>query len=211
MLKRKVRLCTHIGMQKWGDSYWEAYSPVLNILTVRLIIVISKIRILDSRAIDFVLGFPQAELEEYIWMQLPIGFQVDGKIEAYSDKQYVLKLDKNIYVLKQGSFNWYYKLKKLLVDIYFKPSSIDPFLYIDIDALVWSIKNGSEKLLLTDEGDTKNIFGIEITHIYENIFKVSQPFLIERIISLLNIYTNNYDMDTNAKSTPVGKPLLLRG
>ena len=106
-------------------------------------------------------------------MQLPIGFQVDGQTEAYFDKQYVMKLNKNIYGLKQGIFNWYEKLKKLLVDRGFKLYAIDPCLYIvngmlvltyvddciivgpsmvDIYAFICSIKNGPEKLVLTDKG-----------------------------------------------------------
>ena len=45
-------------MQKWGDSYWETYSQVVNMLTVHLIIAIAKIHNLDSKEIDFVLEFP---------------------------------------------------------------------------------------------------------------------------------------------------------
>ena len=70
-------------MQQQGDSYWETYSPVVNMLSVRLIIEISKIHNLDSKAINFVLELPQADLEEDIWMNLPIVFQVDGNTEAY--------------------------------------------------------------------------------------------------------------------------------
>ena len=79
---------------------------------------------------------------------------------------------------------------------------------VDIDVLVQSIKNGPEIFLLTDERDINKFVGIEITHIDQKIFKLSQPLLIDRIISLLNIDTNNYGMDTNAKSTPFGKQLL---
>ena len=43
-------------------------------LAVRLILAIAKIHNLDSKAINFVLAFPQVDLEEDIWMQLPIGF-----------------------------------------------------------------------------------------------------------------------------------------
>ena len=78
-------------MQQWGGSYWEIYSPVVNILTVRLILAIYKIHSLDSKAIYFVLAFTQTYLEEDIWMQLPIGYQVNGQTEADFDKQYVLK------------------------------------------------------------------------------------------------------------------------
>ena len=63
-------------------------------------------------------------------MQLPIVFQVGGQTEADSNKQYVLKLNKNLYGSKQRSFNWYEKLKKLLVNRYLNLSDIDPCLYI---------------------------------------------------------------------------------
>ena len=49
-----------------------------------------------------------------------------------------------------------------------------------------------------------------MTQLDDKRFKISQPFLIDRIISFLNIDTNDYGMDTNAKSTPVGKPLLQK-
>ena len=82
LLKHKARLCAHGGMQQWGDSYWETYSPVVKMLSVRLILAIAKLHNLDSKAIDFVLALPQAYLEEDIWMYLLIGFQVDGHTEA---------------------------------------------------------------------------------------------------------------------------------
>ena len=93
ILKHKTRLCAHGGMQKWGDSDWETYSPVLNMLSVRLISAITKIHKLESKAIDSVLAFTQANLKEDIWMNLPIGFQVDDQIEADSGRHYVLKLN----------------------------------------------------------------------------------------------------------------------
>ena len=79
---------------------------------------------------------------------------------------------------------------------------------VDIDTFVQSMKNGCDKFVLIEEGDKNKLLGIEITHIAEKILKVSQPFSIEIILSLLNIDTNYYGMDTNAKSTPIGNPLL---
>ena len=106
LLQHKARLCAHSGMQQWGDSYWETYSPVFSMLYVRPILAISKIHNLYSKAIDFVLAFPQADLEEDIWMYLPNGFQVDGHTEASSERSFLLKLNNNLYGLKQGSYNW---------------------------------------------------------------------------------------------------------
>ena len=64
-------------MQEWGENYWETYSPVINILTVRLLIALCNIHKPVSKSIDFVLAFPQADLEVYIWMELPIGFIIN--------------------------------------------------------------------------------------------------------------------------------------
>ena len=93
LLKHKARLCAHGGIQIWGDSYWETYSPVVNMLSVRLILALTKIHRLDSKAMDFVLAFLHGELEKDIWMQLPIGFQINGHTESESDRCYVLKIE----------------------------------------------------------------------------------------------------------------------
>ena len=70
------------------------------------------------------------------------------------------------------------------------------------------MKTGKENFVTTDEGNINKFLGIEITQFDDKRFKVSQPFLIDRIISFLNIDTNYYGMVTNTKPTPVGKPLL---
>ena len=106
-LNHNARLCAHCGMQQWDDNYWETYSPLVNMLSVRLILAIPKLHNLDSEAIDFVIAFLQENLEEDIWMYLPIGFQVDGHTEASSERSFLLKLNKKLYGLKQGSYNWY--------------------------------------------------------------------------------------------------------
>ena len=130
LLKHKYWLCAHSIMQQWGDSYWETYSPVTNMLSVRLILAIEKMNNIDSKAINVVLVFPQEYTEEDIWMQLPIGFQVDDQTEAYSKRHYILKPNKNLHGLNQGGYNRYKKLKKYLFDQGYKPSYIDPCLYI---------------------------------------------------------------------------------
>ena len=56
-LNHKNRLCAHSGMKQCGDSYQEKYSPVFNMISVRLIPKISKINNIDSKYIDFLLAF----------------------------------------------------------------------------------------------------------------------------------------------------------
>jgi hypothetical protein len=64
-------------MQQWGTNCWGTYSPVVKMVTVHLILLLAQLYKLDSKATDFVLAFPQAELDVNIWMYIPIGFQVD--------------------------------------------------------------------------------------------------------------------------------------
>jgi hypothetical protein len=108
LIKDKARLCAHGAMQRWGENYWETYPPVVNMISVKLLLVVAKIHGLELKSIDFVLAFPQADLDIDIWMELPIGFQT---IEDPNHSQlYVLKLITNLCRLKQASFNWYKKL-----------------------------------------------------------------------------------------------------
>ena len=54
-----------------------------------------------------------------------------------------------------------------------------------IDALIHSFKNGKEKYILTEEGLIDKFLGISISKIYDNRYGLAQPFLIERIIELI--------------------------
>ena len=162
-------------------------------------------------------------------MYLPIGFQVDGHTEAISKLSFLLLFNHKLFGLKLGSYNWYEKLKKPLVGQGFKPSDIDPCLYIgngmiiltyvddciivgpsteNINRFVDSMKNGDKNFVLADEGDINKFLGIEITQLDDKIFKISQPYLTDQIISFLKIDANDHNVETNEKSTPVGNPIL---
>ena len=77
----------------------------------------------------------------------------------------------------------------------------------DIDSFIYSMQQGSEKFTLTEEGDVNKILGIEITHNEDSSFEMSQPFLIERLLSLLGLSNNEFDTST---TNPVAKGLLHR-
>jgi hypothetical protein len=196
--KHKARLCAQGGMQQWGVSYWETYSPVVNMLTVRLLLALCNIHGLESKSIDFVSAFPQADLNEDIWMELPTGIIVSEKSDEF--RAYVLKLKKNLYGLKQASLNWFKKLKLGLIDRGFTPSEINPCLYLkenmvlltyfnnciiispskeSIDRLILSMQSGPENFKLTVEGDVNKFLGVDITRLDNNSFKSSQHFLID--------------------------------
>ena len=74
------------------------------------LLILSELAGLESRAIDFVLEFFQADLDVPFYMELPIGMEVPGS--ERNNKFYVLRLRKSLYGLKQASANWYDMLNK---------------------------------------------------------------------------------------------------
>ena len=75
--KHKACLCAQGGMQPWGVNYWETYSPVVNWLSIRTLMILSILYDLETRSIDFVLAFTQADLDVLIFMEMPIGFRCE--------------------------------------------------------------------------------------------------------------------------------------
>ena len=223
--KYKARLCAHGGMQQWGVNYWETYAPVVNWISVRFLLILSEIAGLDSRAIDFVLAFPQADLDIPVYIELPIGMEVPG---CENRKDYLLSLKKSLYGLKQASANWYSMLKTALEARGLKESVADPCVfmrndlivlcYVDdciilspkkqiIDEFIASLETGPENFVFTDEGDIQRYLGVEINTLADGTgFKLTQPHLIERILEAAHIDITM----TNDRPTPVVGPLLSR-
>ena len=137
-------------------------------------------------------------------------------------------LHKSLYGLKQASHNWYMKLKAALADREFKPSDIDLYIFLKpsmivlvyaddciiisdskmkIDHLVHTLHHGPEKFVLTEEGTLDKFLGINIQPVGDDKYELSQPFLIERLVNLIE---DGLELDLNSKETPtpVGKPLL---
>jgi hypothetical protein len=225
--RHKAHLCAHEGMQQWGVSYWETYSPVVNVLTVCLLLALCNIHKLESKSIDFVLAFPQAELDVDIWMELLQGIAISD-CEDHS-QMYVLKLEKSLYCLKQASLNWFEKLKQGLTNRGFTPSEINPCLYMkkdmivltyvddciiigtsmeSIDAFIRSMQHGKVNFILTDEGDVNKFLGIEIVQHDPNTFELVLPILIDQILHFLGLCHNKFQTEANSFSTPVAHGLL---
>ena len=106
-------------MQLWVKNYLEIYSPVVNILSVSLLLSIAHIHSLNLKSIDFVMAFPQADIDIDILMELP---EVIIPVGDESNRRlYILKLNKSFYGLKQAYHNWYENIKQYLLDWDFTP------------------------------------------------------------------------------------------
>jgi hypothetical protein len=69
---------------------------------------VAKIHGLQLKIIDFVLAFPQADLDVPVYIESPAGVDpVD--VSDIDRRRYVLKLNKSLYGLKQAEFYWFKK------------------------------------------------------------------------------------------------------
>ena len=214
VLKHKARLCAHGGMQQWGIDFWETYAPVVNWISVRLLLILATLYGLETKSIDFVLAFPQADLDTDVFMELPYGFQYGYK------GQYVLKLKKNLYGLKSAAVTWFNFMCKGLEAEGFVQSEIDQcvilLVYVD-DVIAISndvavmdllVKNLQKKYTLEDEGSLTKYLGVDMQINNNGTMELKQPFLIERILKLICSEGENFESKTNIRPTPAVKPLL---
>ena len=128
ILKYKARLNAHGGMQIYGETYWDTYAPVVNWISIRMMLTLSVIHSLHTKSIDFTLAFPQADVETTIYMEVPLGCEVP-------EGDYVCLLLKNLYGLKQAAKTWFEHLRDTLtLDVKqggygFQQSKIDPCIF----------------------------------------------------------------------------------
>jgi hypothetical protein len=122
--KWKARLNVHGGKQEYGLNYWETYSPVVAWTTIRLFLVLTILNGWKSRQVDFVLAFPQADIECLMFMEIPRGFKFRG-----SRKTHCLSLKKNLYGQKQAGRVWNEYLHEGLLARGFRQSKVDLCLY----------------------------------------------------------------------------------
>ena len=90
------------GIQDKVINYWETYAPVVQWMSVGIMLTLAAIEHLHTKSIDFVLAYPQANLDVDIYMELLQGLNVGPE-----SGRYVLKLQKNFYGLKQAGHNWF--------------------------------------------------------------------------------------------------------
>jgi len=78
--------------------------------------------------VDFVLAYPQADVEIEIYMKLPGGIDFGPNISRLF---HILNLVQNIYHLKQAGWVWSKHLHKEILQLKFNQSAYDPCIYTD--------------------------------------------------------------------------------
>ena len=96
--KYKARLNLHGGKQEYAVNFYETYAPVVMWHSIRLLLIIVIINLWSLVQVDFVMAYPQADIEFDMYMELPAGVEM----KQGSSKSHVLRLLKDIYGQKQA-------------------------------------------------------------------------------------------------------------
>ncbi|KAM9916699.1 hypothetical protein OXX59_009809, partial [Metschnikowia pulcherrima] len=124
----KARLVARGYTQVEGIDYAETFSPVIKQDSIRLIFAIAAKLKMSIHHIDVSTAFLYGTLEEDIYMIQPPGFKFtpDGRKD---DGEYVLKLQKSLYGLKQSPLVWNETLNEEFLKQGFKRAINEPCIY----------------------------------------------------------------------------------
>ena len=119
--KYKARLVAKGFTQKKGIDYFDTYSPVTRITTIRTLLALASNLIIHQMNVKT--AFLNGDLDEEIYMEQPEGFKVKGQ------EHKVYKLVKSLYGLKQAPKQWHEKFDKIILDYGFMINEHDKCLY----------------------------------------------------------------------------------
>jgi hypothetical protein len=198
IIKYKARIVAQGYNQREGVDYFETFSPVVNIKTVRMILALATNLDLEVHQIDFTTAYLNGDITEEIYMKQPAGFD-DGTGR-------VLKLKKALYGLKQSGRQWNKKLHEYLTSQDYVQSGYDPCLYlkwVSNGGMVWlcvyvddTIIAGHQESTVvsekenirkhfksTDQGSISFVLGMKIERYRESRkMKLSQEVYIDKML-----------------------------
>lgn len=197
MVKYKARLVAQGFNQKKDVDYFEAYAPVANFSSIRLLLAMSVSQDWKVHHLDVKCAYLYGELMEDIYMRLPPGYDI-------SDTK-VAKLKKPIYGLKQSGRNWNNAIDSFLTEsgckrlktnncIYVYDNEVIIAIYVDDIILFTKNINKLEqvksmlmlKYEMRDLNTVSYLLGIRVDY-SERTMRLSQKLYIERLLTEYNV------------------------
>ena len=222
--KFKARFCVRGDRQVEGIDFSETWAPVVQWTTVRSMMVLATNKGLCTAQADITAAFVHAPLDEFedgdIYVQQPRGFEVPG--------DYVLKLNRSVYGIKQAPRNFFKYLKKHLQHQGLKQSNHDPCLFIGdkvtvivyVDDILFFAEEDDEinfvianlqkqDIQIRREGTAEGFLGVAVDRYLEDgkhKIKLTQEGLAKRVVEALGL-CNNYStkISTPAEAGPLPK------
>ncbi|CAI7891578.1 unnamed protein product [Closterium sp. NIES-53] len=156
----KSRLVANEYQQKEKVDYKELFAPVVKPTMLRTLLTSAANKGWVVKQMDVTTAFLNGILEEEIFMAQPEGFD-DGSGRVW-------KLKKALYGLKQAPRQWYLKLREVLEEIGFTPSSANHSLFM--------LGEGEQKSFMVAYVDEILIFSPSSDLVKEVMLKIQDMF-----------------------------------
>ena len=124
IVKYKERLVIKGYKQNEGLYYFDTYSPMTRINSIRMVLAIAALQNLEVHQMDVKTVFLNGDLDEEIYMEQPYGF-----IAPRQEKK-VCRLVKSLYGLKQAPKQWHQKFDSVMLANDFKINECDKCVYV---------------------------------------------------------------------------------
>ena len=122
--KYKARLVVKCYRQKEGLDYFDTYSPVTRITSIRMVIAITALYNLEIHQMNVKTAFLNSDLNEEIYMKQPEAIVMPGQ------EKKVCRLVKSLYGLKQAPKQWHEKFDHAMLTNGFKINECDKCVYV---------------------------------------------------------------------------------
>ena len=202
--RHKARLVAQGFTQTHNVDYGEVFSPVARMAAIRSLLAFANAQDLEIHQMDVNTAFLNGELDYEVYMEQPEGF-VDMK-----NPEFVCKLNKSLYGLKQSARCWNSTLDTYLKENGYRQSDADSCLYIksikssdghikfvilavfvddfipvsnDLEMLQREKAAFSERFDMEDKGEIHDVLGLMVTRDRERrILTISQPDFTKNVL-----------------------------
>jgi hypothetical protein len=189
----KARLVAQGYTQQEGVDFFDTFSPVAKLTTMRLLLAIAAAQGWFLKQLDVDNAFLHGDLNEEVYMKLPPGLQPEFPNQ-------VCRLQKSLYGLRQASRQWFSKLSNSLVSLGFRHSEYDHSLFtksqngsftallVYVDDIILtgnslssieSVKNFLHATFkIKDLGDLKYFLGLEVSRSHKGIHLCQRKYAL---------------------------------
>ena len=122
--KYKERLVIKGYKQTEGLDYFDTYSSITRINSIRMVLAIVALRNLEVHQMNMKIAFLNGDLKEEIYIEQPEGFFALGQ------EKKVRKLVKSLYGLKQALKQWHEKFDNVMMSHGFKINECNKCVYV---------------------------------------------------------------------------------
>ena len=214
---RKARLVAKGFTQIPGVDFFETYASVVRYESLRMNLAIAAANNMETWQVDYVAAYLNSKPQAEIYIELPDGAKVQGKIG---------KLNKTLYGTMDGAYNWWETLDAEMSELGYYRSKADPSVrsrhadgnvtitstYTDDTTGISSSREEAERAKeelgwryeVKDLGEADMILGIHVERDRSaGTISISQRAYLERVLKRFGM------SDSNTKPTPLPLGIVL--